>query len=138
MAGTHQGSIETRYSWVVAITAVTMLSLAAGGPITVVVGLVQIAEDFGSGRSLPSLANSLAYFGTAIGGMVCGVMVARFCQRLVAMIGGIAVALGLMLASFGESWALLVGLGLGVGLFCNGALFPPMLAYVSLWFDRRR
>ena len=49
VAGTHQGSIETRYSWVVAITAVTMLSLAAGGPITVVVGLVQIAEDFGSG-----------------------------------------------------------------------------------------
>jgi MFS family permease len=138
VAGTHQGSIETRYSWLVATTAVIMLSLAAGGPITVVVGLVQIAEDFGSGRSLPSLANSLAYFGTAIGGMVCGVMVARFGQRLVAMIGGIAVALGLMLASFGESWALLVGLGLGVGLFGNGALFPPMLAYVSLWFDRRR
>ncbi len=138
VAGPDQGSIETRYSWIVAMTAVTMLSLAAGGPIIVVVGLVQIAEDFGSGRSLPSLANSLAYFGTAIGGMVCGVMVARFGQRLVAMIGGIAVALGLMLASFGESWALLVGLGLGVGLFGNGALFPPMLAYVSLWFDRRR
>ncbi len=138
VAGTHQGSIETRYSWIVAMTAVTMLSLAAGGPITVVVGLVQIAEDFGSGRSLPSLANSLAYFGTAIGGMVCGVMVARFGQRLVAMIGGVSVALGLMLASFGESWSLLVGLGIGVGLFGNGALFPPMLAYVSLWFDRRR
>jgi MFS family permease len=104
----------------------------------VVVGLVQIAEDFGAGRSLPSLANSLAYFGTAIGGMVCGMMVARFGQRLVAMIGGFAVALGLMLASFGESWSLLVGFGLGVGLFGNGALFPPMLAYVSLWFDRRR
>ena len=91
VAGPDEGSIESRYSWIVAMTAVTMLSLAAGGPITVVVGLVQIAEDFGSGRSLPSLANSLAYFGTAIGGMVCGVMVARFGQRLVAMIGGIAV-----------------------------------------------
>ncbi|MFN7903203.1 MAG: MFS transporter, partial [bacterium] len=59
----------------------------------------------------------MAYFGTAIGGMVCGVMVARFGQRLVAMIGGVSVALGLMLASFGESWSLLVGLGIGVGLF---------------------
>ena len=83
VAATDQGSIETRYSWLVATTAVIMLSLAAGGPITVVVGLVQIAEDFGAGRSLPSLANSLAYFGTAIGGMVCGMMVARFGQRLV-------------------------------------------------------
>jgi hypothetical protein len=70
VAATDQGSIESRYSWLVATTAVIMLSLAAGGPITVVVGLVQIADDFGAGRSLPSLANSLAYFGTAIGGMV--------------------------------------------------------------------
>ncbi len=131
-------SIETRQSWIVAIAAVTMLALAQGGPLTVVIGLVPIAETLGSGRSLPATATSLAYLGSGIGGVICGLLAARVGQRLVAMMGGAAVLAGLWLASLGEGWSLLAGIGLGVGLFGNGALFAPMVAYVSLWFDRRR
>lgn len=115
-----------------------MLALAAGGPMIVVIGLVPIAETLGTGRSLPSLASSLAYLGTGIGGVVCGLLAGRLGQRFVCMLGGAAIFVGLAIASLGQSWSLLVGIGLGVGLFGNGALFPPMLAYVSLWFDRRR
>jgi MFS family permease len=131
-------SVETRQSWAIAIAAVTMLSLAAGAPLTVVVGLVPISETLGTGRSLPSLATSLAYLGTGVGGVMCGLLAARFGQRAVAMLGGGAILAGLALASLGQGWSLLVGIGLGVGLFGNGALFAPMVAYVSLWFDRRR
>ena len=131
-------SIETRYSWVIAGATLAMLALAAGGPMTVVIGLVPIAETLGSGRSLPSLATSLAYLGTGVGGVICGLLAGRFGQRAVAMLGGIAIFAGLAIASLGEDWSLLVGIGIGVGFFGNGALFPPMLAYVSLWFDRRR
>lgn len=131
-------SIESRHSWIIAAAALTMLSFAAGAPLTVVVGLVPITETLGAGRSLPSLATSLAYLGTGIGGVVCGLLAGRFGQRAVAMLGGFAILAGLVIASLGEPWSLLVGIGLGVGLFGNGALFPPMLAYVSLWFDRRR
>ncbi|MBX9752782.1 MAG: MFS transporter, partial [Roseococcus sp.] len=132
------GSIETRYSWVIAGATLAMLALAAGGPMTVVIGLVPIAETLGSGRSLPSLATSLAYLGTGVGGVLCGLMAARFGQRAVAMLGGFAILAGLAIASLAEPWSLLLGIGVGVGLFGNGALFPPMMAYVSLWFDRRR
>jgi MFS family permease len=131
-------SVETRQSWMVALAAVTMLALAAGGPITVVIGLVPIAEELGTGRSWPSLATSLAYFGTGIGGVICGLLGMRFGQRLVALLGGAGILLGLTLAALGGPWSLLAGIGLGAGLFGNGALFPPMVAYVSLWFDRRR
>jgi MFS family permease len=131
-------SVETRQSWRIAVTAVTMLALAAGAPLTVVIGLVPITETLGSGRSIPSLASSLAYLGTGLGGVLCGLLAARFGQRAVAMLGGGAIFGGLMLASLGQSWSLLAGIGLGVGLFGNGALFAPMVAYVSLWFDRRR
>jgi MFS family permease len=131
-------SIETGSSWIIAIAALTMLSFAAGAPLTVIVGLVPIAETLGAGRSLPSLATSLAYLGTGIGGVACGLMAGRFGQRAVAMFGGFSILAGLTIASLAEPWSLLVGIGLGVGLFGNGALFPPMLAYVSLWFDRRR
>jgi MFS family permease len=131
-------SVETRRSWIIAVTAVTMLALAAGAPLTVVIGLVPISETLGSGRSVPSLATSLAYLGTGVGGVICGLLAARIGQRAVAIMGGVAIFGGLALASLGESWSLLVGIGLGVGLFGNGALFAPIVAYVSLWFDRRR
>ena len=131
-------SVETRQSWIIAVTAVTMLALAAGAPLTVVIGLVPIAETLGSGRSVPSLATSLAYLGSGVGGVVCGLLAARVGQRAVAMMGGVAIFAGLALASLGQGWSLLAGIGLGVGLFGNGALFAPIVAYVSLWFDRRR
>lgn len=131
-------SVETRQSWIIAVTAVTMLALAAGAPLTVVIGLIPISETLGTGRSVPSLATSLAYLGTGTGGVICGLLAARIGQRRVAMMGGVAILCGLALASLGQGWSLLVGIGLGVGLFGNGALFAPMVAYVSLWFDRRR
>ncbi len=131
-------SVETRQSWIIAVTAVTMLAVAAGAPLTVVIGMVPISETLGSGRSVPSAATSLAYLGTGMGGVMCGLLAARIGQRLVAMMGGLAILCGLALASLGQSWSLLAGIGLGVGLFGNGALFAPMVAYVSLWFDRRR
>ena len=135
---TTADSVETRRSWVIAVTAVAMLAIAAGAPLTVVIGLVPISETLGSGRSLPSLATSLAYLGSGLGGVLCGLMVARIGQRAVAMMGGAAILAGLALASLGQGWSLLAGIGLGVGLFGNGALFAPLVAYVSLWFDRRR
>lgn len=133
-----EDSVETRQSWIIAVTAVTMLALAAGAPLTVVIGLVPISETLGGGRSLPSLATSLAYLGSGAGGVLCGLMIGRFGHRAVAMFGGAAILAGLALASLGQAWSLLVGIGLGVGVFGNGALFAPMVAYVSLWFDRRR
>ena len=131
-------SIETRDSWVIAFVTLTMLALAAGAPMTVVIGLVPIAETLDSGRSLPSLATSLAYLGTGVGGVLCGLLAGHFGQRAVAILGGVAIFVGLAIASLAEPWSLLLGIGVGVGLFGNGALFPPMLAYVSMWFDRRR
>ncbi len=131
-------SVETRQSWAIAVAAVVMLAIAAGGPLTVVIGLIPISDALGTGRSLPSLATTLAYVGNGIGGVICGLMAARIGQRAVAILGGAAIFLGLALASIGQPWSLLAGIGLGVGLFGNGALFAPMVAYVSLWFDRRR
>ncbi|MBW6402001.1 MFS transporter [Roseomonas sp. HJA6] len=136
--GTLAASVETRQSWAIAIAAVAMLAVAAGGPMTVVIGLIPISDSLGTGRSAPSLATTLAYIGNGVGGVICGLMAARLGQRAVAMLGGGAIFLGLAVASIGQPWSLLAGIGLGVGLFGNGALFAPMVAYVSLWFDRRR
>ena len=53
-------SIETRTSWVVAFTALAIMSIAYGAPFVAVVALKQIAGELGSARSVPALAYSLA------------------------------------------------------------------------------
>ena len=47
-------------------------------------------------------------------------------------------AAGLALSSTGSVWALYVGHGLLIGLVGNGAIYAPLVVYVSRWFDRRR
>lgn len=130
-------SIETRHSWIVAIAAVAMLAVAQGGPLTVIVALPQLTEHFGS-RGLPSSASAIAYFGTGTGGVLCGWLMHRFGMRGVAMLAGLMVMAGLVLASYGEAWQLLIGIPVGVGVFGTGALFAPLVTHVSMWFDRRR
>jgi MFS family permease len=48
------------------------------------------------------------------------------------------IALGLTISASGNIWAILIGHTLFVGLLGNGALYPPLLVYISRWFDRRR
>lgn len=137
-AGEAAPSIETRASWVIAITIVVMLSVSFGAPLLVVVALRPIAADLGGARSIPALASSLAYLGAGAGGMLMGWLAGRTSTRLTTLIGGAMVGCGLLLAAGGAAWQLVVGFGLLVGFFGNGALYPPMMTYVSLWFDRRR
>jgi MFS family permease len=47
------------------------------------------------------------------------------------------IAGGLALSSLGWIWALFVGQAL-MGLLGTGGVYPPLLVYVSRWFDRRR
>ena len=134
----HAPTIESRASWTVALAAVAILSISFGAPLIVVVALRPIAADLGEARALPALAASFAYLGAGAGGVLMGWLAGRIGTRAVAIIGGAMVGGGLWLAAGGASWQLLAGYGLMVGLFGNGALFPPMMTYVSHWFDRRR
>ena len=131
-------SIETRMSWLVALAAVAINSFAFGAPLIVVVALKPIAADLGAERAVPALASSLTFLGAGAGGILMGWLSGRIGMRAVALMGALCVAGGLLLASLGAAWSLLLGYGVFVGLFGNGALFPPMMAYVSRWFDRRR
>src|SRR5271156_2743865 len=47
-------------------------------------------------------------------------------------------ALGLAVSAVGQTWALIVGSAVLIGLLGNSAHFPPLVTYVSRWFDRRR
>ena len=57
-------SLETRYSWIAASLSVLVLTMSYGSFWIIAVGLKQVAAETGGSRSVPSLASSLAWFGT--------------------------------------------------------------------------
>lgn len=136
--GRPPASVEGRGSWVAALSTLAILSLTYGGPLIVVVGMTDIQASLGTDRSSVGLAVSMVWIGAGLGGVVMGHVAERIGMRATAMFGAVMMAAGLFLSSFGTLWALLVGQGVFMGLLGNGALYAPLVVYVSRWFDRRR
>ena len=142
--GSHQpanpesGSIETRQSWVVALVALAILSLSYGAPLIAVVALKPIAAELGTDRSAPTIAGSLAYLGSGLGGIMMGWLAERIGVRAVVTFGAVMVGIGLYVASQGGLTSLYLGYGLLVGLVGTSGMFAPLMTYVTRWFDRKR
>jgi MFS family permease len=132
------GTIETRRSWIVAVAALGILSVSFGAPIITVVALKPIAAEFGNVRSVPALAVSLAWLGSALGGVAMGQAAERIGVRWTVMFGASMIAVGLVLSSLGGRLSLYVGHGLFMGLLGNAGINAPLYVYVARWFDRRR
>jgi MFS family permease len=122
----------------VAGISVTLLSLSFGSLWINAVGLKAIAADLGGSRSAPALANSLAWFGSSVGGLAMGRLADRYGIRWTVLFGGVSVCIGLFISTLGQPWQLYVGHGIFMGLLGNAGLNAPLYVYVSRWFDRRR
>lgn len=131
-------SIETRASWVVGIAALGIMSISYGAPLVTVVALKPIAAELGSARSVPALAYSLAWLGTAVGGIAMGRIADRIGVRWTVMFGALMIGAGLAVSTIGGAWPLYIGHGLLMGLIGNAGINAPLYVYVSRWFDRRR
>lgn len=137
-AGSFAGSIESRRSWQAAFLTLAILSLSFGSPLLVVVGLRDMQAAMHTDRSVLSLAGALVWVGNGVGGIPMGWLADRIGIRKTVAIGTVMMAAGLALSSLGSIWTLYVGHGLLIGFLGNGAIFAPLMVYVSRWFDRRR
>jgi MFS family permease len=132
------GSIETRRSWHAAFLTLAILSVSFGSPLLAVVGMLDMQTALHTDRSVLSLASALVWIGNGVGGIPMGWLADRIGIRKTVAIGALSMAAGMVLSSTGTIWALYVGHGLLIGLLGNGAIYAPLLIYVSRWFDRRR
>ena len=137
-ASSWPGSIESRASWSAAGITLAILSVSYGAVLPVVVGLRTIQLDLGVDRSTLALAGALVWIGTGLGGVVMGRVADRIGMRMTAVIGATMMAAGLAISATGALWAIFFGHLVLIGLLGNGALYPPLVTYVSRWFDRRR
>jgi len=138
MSGLGSPSIESRASWMAAGATLALLSLVYGSTLIIVVGLKAMESDLGLPRSVLALAGALTWIGTGSGGIAMGWLADRIGIRNNVLIGAVMTAAGLALCATGRVWALYIGQGLLIGFLGMGAIYPPLVTYVSRWFDRRR
>jgi MFS family permease len=131
-------SIEGRASWAAAAVSIALLAVSYGTPLLVVVGLKPITTDLDTARSVIALAGSLTWIGTGLGGICMGMLADRIGIRATVILGAVNMGLGLAVSASGSILALYIGHALLLGFLGNGAVFAPLLIYVSRWFDRRR
>jgi MFS family permease len=135
---TSFSSIETNASWIAASVVLFIFTFSFGAPLVAPVALKQLAADLGSARSVPALANSLAWLSSGEGALAFGWIAERVGIRQTVVFGAVMIGAGLAAASQGGARQLLLAHGLLVGLLGGGATNVPLYIYISRWFDRRR
>lgn len=131
-------SIESRSSWVAAGVSLAILSVAYGATLLIVVGMRAMEQSLHVDRAALSLGASFTWLGTGLGGIFMGWLSDRIGMRASVTFGSVMVSAGLALAATGHLWAIYVGQGVLIGFLGMGAIYPPLVVYVSRWFDRRR
>jgi len=104
-----------------------------------IVSLKSISAEFGWPRSFTSSAYSILFLGMGIGGIFMGWWSDRIGVALPAAIGIVITAIGTIVAGTSQGFiTFLIAHGILMGLLGNSALFVPLLANITHWFDRRR
>lgn len=131
-------ALRAHYRWVIVAAGGVLGCVAIGGLFSLPVLLRPIAQDTGWSTTGISTAMTLAFLALAFGSIGWGALSDRIGPRIVVLAGSLLLAAGLALASLVSSlpaFQLLFGGVVGVSV---AAIFAPLMACVTGWFDTRR
>ena len=132
-------SIAARYRYVVLLVSIYLVLSANGAMFVLVVGLKQIALDFGWPRSVPSLAYSFFFLGSGVGSIVMGYWFDRSGPGPVTGVGMMMIGAGAVLAGMVTAhWQLYLIYGVMMGLLGHAAVVGPLAINAMRWFEQRR
>ncbi len=130
--------VDSPYAWRLAFVSMFCIALGGGSIYLPVVGLKEIAAEFGNQRAVPSMAYMLGFMGMGVGGVLMGWLADRTSPRVPLLVAGLFIPAGAWIASHGGEWALYLGYMLPLGLLGNAATFTPAMNNIQGWFDKRR
>ena len=131
-------SLREHYRWIIVAAGGVLGCVAIGGLFSLPVFLRPIAKDTGWSTTGISTAMTLAFMALALGSIAWGSISDRVGPRVVVLAGSLLLTAGLALASLATSllaFQLLFGVVVGISA---AAIFAPMMACVTGWFDMRR
>jgi len=123
----------------VLVASVLFMIIGTGSIYFLVVALKLISAEFGWPRAVPSIAYSLQYFGAGIGGIFMGYILDRAGLGIPALVGASMIGTGALLTSIvSNQWQLYLIYGVMMGFLGRSALFSPLTANITRWFDHNR
>jgi len=132
-------SIETPYSWVVAFASLATLALAMGANYLAIVSVPFFEADMGWTRSAATSVYTATTLGAGVGGILMGFYASRMGVQAALGVAAAAIAVGCILAGLADNLpTLLAPIFLFVGMMGMGCGFSPLIANVTLWFDKNR
>jgi MFS family permease len=134
----HHPGVDSPYAWRLAFLSMFCIGLGGGAIYLPVVGLKEIAAEFGDRRAVPSFAYMVGFFSMGVGGVFMGWLADRTSPRVPLLIAGVSILAGGWLAGSGGELALYVGYAIPLGFLGNAATFTPAMNNIQGWFDRRR
>jgi MFS family permease len=129
---------NSQYRWMIVAAGGLLGCVAIGAMFSLPVFLGAITRDTGWSVTGVSSAMTIGFLALALTSMAWGNLSDRFGPRVVVMTGSAVLAVSLALASQTTS---LIAFQLTFGLFVGAsiaAIFPPMMACVTGWFDTHR
>jgi MFS family permease len=129
---------KSHYRWVIVAAGGLLGCVAIGAMFSLPVLIRPIARDTGWSIAGVSSAMTFGFIAMALGSIIWGGLSDRFGPRLIVLIGSSTLAASLALASRATSlieFQLAFGLVVGAA---TAAIFAPMMACVTGWFDTHR
>ena len=121
------------------VSGLALMTLGASAMYASVIVLEPLAQEFETGRAVGSLPYVMFMLGFAIGGVVTGRFADQYGIMIPALIGSIALPIGLVVGARADSiWEISIALGILCGFLGASFSFAPLISDISHWFDRRR
>ena len=130
--------MNSHYRWVIVAAGGFMGCVAIGSIFSLPVFLQPMSQATGWPRTAISAGMTLNFITMGIASLGWGLVMDRVGPRAVLLAGATLLGMGLVLASRAASvleFQILYGLVVGAG---GGAIFAPLMATVTGWFDRHR
>ena len=138
MPTTRFDPITVRRYFVLSASLLFMV-IGTGSIYFLVVALKLISAEFDWPRVIPSIAYSLQYFGAGIGGIFMGYCLDRLGMAIPALVGATMIGCGAILTTYiSNEWQLFCIYGIMMGFLGRSALFSPLTANITRWFEHKR
>jgi MFS family permease len=126
------------YGWVIVGVGIVVTCVGFGAMLTLSIFLQPMGEAMGWSRTGIAAAAMLNFLCMGVGAFLWGSLSDRYGTRVVVLLGGVVLGLGMVLASRATTllqFQLLYGVIVGVA---SGSFYAPMTAATTKWFTRNR
>ena len=131
--------LDSRYAWLRLLAALVIATIGGIGLWSAVVVLPTIEQEFGVGRGGASVPYTATMVGFAMGGVFMGRLADRRGIMIPLLIGTVVLSIGFVTAGLvGSYFQFILAQALLIGMLGSSATFGPLVAEISLWFQRRR